>query len=238
MSSTQYTLAGIAVSNGESFVLEIDALEIAGGKLHLLMGPNGSGKSTLLRILAFLDRPAQGEMTFSGAPVAWNARNLAALRRKVTLLQQHPYLFSGSVLANVAFGARMRGISKEARRELASSLLRRVGLEGFEKRNARHLSGGEASRVSLARALACKPEVLLLNEPLAQADKQSVAALTSLIAALPAEGLTVVMSSHDDLLAERLGDSVIHLREGRVSAVDRPPRFIHNDQENRCDGLP
>ncbi len=78
------TLAGVAVSNGESLLLEIDSLEIAGGKLHLLMGPNGSGQSTLLRILAFLDKPAHGEMTFSGAPVKWNARNGLLLQRVLT----------------------------------------------------------------------------------------------------------------------------------------------------------
>lgn len=219
MTPFHYSLAGVEVRYADRLALQIERLDLAQGELHLLMGANGAGKSTLLRLLAFLEKPHRGQVAFSGTPVAWNSRSLRALRRRVTLLHQHPYLFTGTVFSNIALGPKARGMRKAEIAPLVSQLLAMVGLQGFEARNARHLSGGQASRVALARALACQPEVLLLDEPLAQTDKESAAILRDLIASLPAQGITVVLSSHEESLADEASTNLIQLDSGRVLAL-------------------
>jgi tungstate transport system ATP-binding protein len=216
MSQAKYRLSSIQAMHGKTVSLTIDELTIAAGELHLLAGSNGSGKSTLLGILAFLNKPQRGTVYFDGAPVSWEPKECTALRRRVTLLHQTPYLFSGSVAANVSFGLVARGAGKESAQSVVRESLERVGLEGFELRKARQLSGGESRRVALARALACKSEVLLLDEPFANVDRASGALLESVVTSLVASGITVVISSHDELLGAKLGARVIRLEDGKL----------------------
>jgi tungstate transport system ATP-binding protein len=175
----------------------------------------------LLNILAFLTKPDRGEMFFDGVAVRWESQECALLRKRVTLLHQHPYLFTGTVAANVAFGAAARGASKDQAHRVVKESLAMVGLEGFESRNARRLSGGESRRVALARALACNSEVLLLDEPIAHVDRGSAGILESLIASLAAGGMTIVMSSHDERLGARLGARVTYLEDGKVRSSEQ-----------------
>jgi tungstate transport system ATP-binding protein len=212
-----YELATVQVRFGPRVALDIDHLSIAGGCLNILVGPNGSGKSTLLGLLAFLTKPDRGRVTFGGSPVKWNSRELAHLRKQVTLLHQESYLFSGSVMANVAFGLRLRGMDHHEMRCSAQAALSLVGLEGFEDRDAGGLSGGEARRVALARALALRPQILLLDEPLAHVDHASAEIIEKLITARSAAGLTIVMASHDEQIQRRLPSRLIRLNAGRVS---------------------
>jgi tungstate transport system ATP-binding protein len=215
----KYQLSSIEARYGNTLGVAVDELTITAGGLHVLVGPNGSGKSTLLGILAFLNRPEKGTIRFDGARVNWTPKECALLRRRVTLLHQNPYLFSGSVASNVAFGLVARGADKAYARDVVRESLEKVGLAGFESRTARKLSGGESRRVALARALACKPEVLLLDEPVAHVDRTSAALFESLAATLAAGGMTIVMSSHDERLGAKLGAKVIHLEEGRLEAA-------------------
>jgi tungstate transport system ATP-binding protein len=211
-----YHLVSVQVRFGSRLALDVNELVLAGGCLHVLMGPNGSGKSTLLDVLAFLRKPDHGCVAFRGTPACWTRKELGLLRKQVTLLHQHPYLFSGTVMANVGFGLRLRGANKEEIRRSVGDTLGLVGLEGFEARYAAHLSGGEARRVALARALACRPEVLLLDEPLAHVDQESADIIEGLIASRSRDGTTIVMSSHDEHIGERLSSRVIRLKEGLV----------------------
>lgn len=223
MKPAQYQLAEIRAFYRANLALEVDELTIASGRLHILAGPNGSGKSTLLGILAFLMKPAHGQIVFAGTQVDWQRRQLASLRRRVTLLHQHSLLFSGTVSANVAFGPKARGMAREDVQRAVRESLAMVGLDGFESRNARHLSGGEARRVALARALACQPEVLLLDEPLAHVDKETAQIVEALVISLSGRGTTVVMSSHNEQLAQRTESRVIRLLDGKLeSMVDGP----------------
>jgi tungstate transport system ATP-binding protein len=215
----QYQLAEIRAFYRANLALEVDELTIASGRLHILAGPNGSGKSTLLGILAFLMKPDQGQVVFAGTQVDWQRRQLAGLRRRVTLLHQHSLLFSGTVSANVAFGPKARGMAKEDVQRAVRESLAMVGLDGFESRNARHLSGGEARRVALARALACQPEVLLLDEPLAHVDKETAQIVEALVISLSSQGTTVVMSSHNEQLAQRTDSRVIRLLDGKLESM-------------------
>ena len=141
---------------------------------------------------------------------------MAEPRRKVTLLHQSPYLFEGTVHANVAFGLKARGIPGDERRRAVEKALDIVGLQGFGDRKARELSGGETQRVAMARALVLKPEVLLLDEPLANIDRETTGLLETVIASLPAQGTTVVMTTHNPDHPGRLNGETIFLEGGRV----------------------
>lgn len=229
MSIAKYHLSSVQASYGKTLGVAIDELSLSAGGLYVLVGPNGSGKSTLLGILAFLNKPDQGTVSFDGVPVNWTRKECALLRQRVTLLHQRPYLFSGSVASNVAFGLAARGADKTMIQDVVSESLDKVGLSGFELRTARKLSGGESRRVALARALACKPEVLLLDEPVANVDRASATLFEALVVSRAADGITVVISTHDERLGTRLGATVIYLEDGRLAS---PPVQL------RSTGLP
>ena len=211
-----YRLNSIRKCYGSSVVLDIDELTIVEGRLYTLIGANGAGKSTLLNILAFLSPPTAGEIFYAGKRVDWNHGSVEEHRRKVTLLHQSPYLFEGTVHANVAFGLKARGIPGEEQRRTVEKALDIVGLQEFGDRKARELSGGETQRVAMARALVLKPEVLLLDEPLANIDRETTGLLETVIASLPAQGTTVVMTTHDPDHPDRLNGESIFLEGGRV----------------------
>ena len=215
-----YRLRSVTKRYGSNVAVDIDALAIEAGRLYTLTGANGAGKSTLLGILAFLTPPSTGEIFYAGERIEWKGDAVRGLRRKVTLLHQSPYLFGGTVFRNVAYGLSMRGIAGEEGRKAVDRALETVGLEGFRDRDARELSGGEAQRVAMARALAPAPEVLLLDEPLANIDRETAGLLEAVIASLPSRGTTVVMTTHDPDPPARWKGGSIALDGGRVA----PPR--------------
>jgi tungstate transport system ATP-binding protein len=156
------------------------------------------------------------------------------------LLHQRPYLFSGSVAINVAFGLEARSASKEVVQDVIRESLEKVGLSGFESRIARKLSSGESRRVALARALACKLEVLLLDEPVANVDLASAALSESLVISLDADGMTVVIFSHDERLGERLGATMIYLEHGKLDrTLEQLPSagLLDHAEENHANSL-
>ena len=217
-----YQLDNIRKNYGSREALAIDRLIIDAGRCYTLTGPNGSGKSTLLQILAFMFPTTAGELLFCGEPVVWENGPLLGLRRQVTLLHQAPYLFTTSVQANVAFGLKARGITGAEQHRLVDEALEMVQLSGFQKRRARELSGGEAQRVAMARALALGPKVLLLDEPLANVDRKSSELLEELIISLPARGTSVIITTHDPEHRQRFGSDRIHLVAGRPAAPPQP----------------
>jgi tungstate transport system ATP-binding protein len=235
----QYQLTGVTKYYGKKLALQLESLSILPGLIYLLTGANGSGKSTLLSILAFLSKPERGDIEFDGNLVEWKNAELQALRRKVTLLHQSPYLFTGTVFGNIAYGLKLRGQKDGALNRRVSEALGLVRLSGFESRNVRQLSGGEARRVSLARALALQPEVLLFDEPLANLDRDSAEVVDEIITALPSQGTTVVVATHDPQHAERLGGITIQLVDNRLDRV--PPEDYmesHENQVQTCQPLP
>jgi tungstate transport system ATP-binding protein len=217
-----YRLDSIRKCYGSIVALDIEELTIGEGRIYTLMGANGAGKSTLLNILAFLSPPTSGEIFYSGKRVDWHHGSVEEHRRKVTLLHQSPYLFGGTVYDNVAFGLKARGIRGEEQQRRVDKALDTAGLPGFRDRKARELSGGEAQRVAMARALALEPEVLLLDEPLANIDRETTGSLETVIASLPARGTTVVLITHDPDQPDRLNGESILLEGGKV-AIPRPP---------------
>lgn len=211
-----YRLRSIRKSYGPNVVLDVDELTIAADRLYTLTGANGAGKSTLLALLAFLSPPTSGEIWFAGERMDWRNGTARRQRRKVTLLHQSPYLFRGSVYDNVAFGLTARGIRGEKQRQIVDEALEIVALRGFRDRTAQELSGGESQRVAMARAWAFRPEVLLLDEPLANLDREVAGLLEGVIASLPAQGTTVVMTTHDPGQPGRLKSETIVMERGRI----------------------
>jgi tungstate transport system ATP-binding protein len=222
--STQYRLHGFRCGYKGGFVLNVDELVIRRRRLNVLTGPNGCGKSTLLRVLAFLTGPLSGSVDFGDRTVSWSARDLRSLRQRVTIVDQNPYLFRGTVASNVEYGLKVRGIRGQAAGSAVHDALALVSLGGFQERQVRELSGGECRRVALARALALNPEVLLLDEPTANLDTRSADVVERVIAALPEFGTTVVMSTHDRGIGDRLDCDVIRLLDGRIDRAHQPER--------------
>ena len=198
-------------------VLRVGELGVETGEVLAVIGPNGAGKSTLLQVAALVLRPSQGEVLFDGAPVGVDT---LATRRRLAIALQAPHLIHASVLENAALGLRLRGVAAAERRRRALGWLRRFGVEALAARPATRLSGGEAQRVSLARAFAVAPELLLLDEPFSGLDEATRGGLLDDLAGVLGEtGVTTVFVTHDRNEALRLADRVAVLIGGRLRQV-------------------
>ena len=195
-------------------VVSVDELSLEEGQLTVLVGDNGSGKTTLLRLLNGHLSPTEGGIEYRGQSLAAEGRN--AMRSDSVMVHQTPLLFRGTVLQNVGYGLRIRGMSREEVTRLSGRALSRVGLAGFERRRASSLSGGEKQRAAIARALVLEPRVLLLDEPTANVDPDSRHVVEKIILEASAAGATVIMSTHAMELAYRLCGRLVRMEGGRV----------------------
>ncbi len=195
-------------------VLAIEALALQPGTRLALVGPNGSGKSTLLRLLAFLEAPTAGELTLAGRRVR-TGRERRAARRRVTLVEQHPLLFRGTVLENLVYPLRLRGADRAATEGAARAALEGLQLGALAERQARELSEGQVQRVAVARALAARPDILLLDEAVSAADRAAQHALFAAVATEQGRRpLAVCFASHLLEEAYRWSNDLLALHEG------------------------
>jgi tungstate transport system ATP-binding protein len=215
-------LEGVRVARGSHTILEIPALDVRRGEVLVAIGPNGAGKSTLTRVLGLLETPVAGVVRFGGAPVSPQA--VLTLRRRTAAAFQEPLLADTTVFDNVAMGLRFRGAPRAAIGPRVTRWLERLGLAALGSRQARTLSGGEAQRTSLARALAVDPELLLLDEPFAALDQPTREALIADLAAiLRQDRTTTVLVTHERAEALALGDRIAVLIGGRLAQVGDAP---------------
>ncbi|RYB94956.1 ABC transporter ATP-binding protein [Nocardioides oleivorans] len=197
------------------------SLEVGNGETVALLGPNGAGKSTVLAVAAGLLRPDRGRVSLDGRPLTVRGHperdvDVPPHDRHVSLLAQEPLLFPHlSVLDNVAFGPRSRGRSRAASREAASHWIAEVGIEELAARKPAQLSGGQAQRAAVARALASDPGLLLLDEPMAALDVAVTPALRQTLRRV-LEDRTVLLVTHDPLDALVLADRVVVIHDGKV----------------------
>lgn len=201
---------GLAFEGGGRRLIDRVDVEIAAGRRTVIMGANGAGKSLLLRLLHGLIAPVSGRILWQGRPLD------AAARRVQAMVFQRPVLLRRSVLANLRFALAIRGYRGAERQAREREALARARLEDLAHRPARVLSGGEQQRLAVARALACEPEILFLDEPTASLDPASTHAIEALIEEAHAAGVTIVIVTHDAGQARRLGDDVIFMADGRV----------------------
>jgi tungstate transport system ATP-binding protein len=203
-------LAADAVSyHGDGRTL-VDGLRftIPAGGLTVLLGPNGAGKSLTLRLCHGLLTPSRGR-------ISWAATTEGRARRHAMVFQK-PIMLRRSVEANVAHALSAAGLPAAERRERSLAALSRFGLAEKARQAARLLSGGEQQRLAIARAWALRPELLFLDEPTSQLDPAATRQIEELLAGLVAEGITVVMSTHDLGQAKRLASRVLFLHHGRL----------------------
>ncbi|MFL5759433.1 MAG: ABC transporter ATP-binding protein [Thermomicrobiales bacterium] len=218
-------MRGIEVKRGARATLHVPELDIAPGEVVTLAGPNGAGKSTLLQVAALLLQPAKGEILISGE-LASHKRSLA-LRRRIAMVFQSPLLFDLSVLDNAASGLRFRGVGRHDAEARAREWLQRFGVGHLADRAARTLSGGEAQRVSLARAFAVDPMLILLDEPFAALDPPSRSRLVPDLARnLRESGAAAAIVTHDLDEALALGDRLGILLDGRIAQLDNPGTLL------------
>ena len=210
-----YHLKNICHYYGNTKVLDFDELKIKKGSITALIGPNGSGKSTLLKLLAFAQKPTQGQIFYKGhKEYPFSQRT----RSKITLLTQKPYLLKRTIFENIAYGLKIRKDTDHLEKRVEEALLN-VGLdyEKFENRKWHELSGGEAQRVAMAARLILKPEVLLLDEPVASVDTKSAKLIRR--ASLNAKkewGTTLVIASHDLQWLYSISDRQLSMFKGQL----------------------
>jgi putative ABC transport system ATP-binding protein len=208
---------------GEAWIVNDISLDVRRGELLGIVGASGSGKSSFLRLLNRLDEPSSGTVFLEGQ----DYRQIPPrdLRRRVGMVTQRPFLFPGGIAANLRFGPAQRGETLPDSE--VADLLERVGLPGFAGRDVANLSGGEQQRVSLARALANRPEVLLLDEPTSALDEEAKRGIEELIRDLLGDGaFTFVMVTHDREQARRLCQRVGLIEAGRLACIGSPAEVL------------
>jgi putative ABC transport system ATP-binding protein len=207
---------GRELSPSAHFLLRGVSFGLIQGEVLGIVGPSGAGKSTLLRLINRLDEPTDGAVFFHGR----DYRELPpeTLRRSIGMVMQRAYLFPGTIAENIAFGPRQHGTTITPTQ--IDALLAEVGLEGYASRDALTLSGGEAQRVAITRALANGPEVLLLDEPTSALDEASRGSVERLIERLIRERhLTCLWVTHSPDQARTMADRILVIEAGQIKAL-------------------
>ncbi|ODS51074.1 MAG: hypothetical protein ABS42_00335 [Bdellovibrio sp. SCN 50-8] len=201
-------------------MLDSVSVRIEQGEFFSLLGPSGCGKTTLLRIIAGLEKADSGKILFKGQDISgWPAQQ----RPFRMVFQRHALFPHLKVFDNVAFGLKLQKLSKEEIRERVMEALSLVRMDGFQDRYPATLSGGQSQRVALARALVCRPEVVLLDEPLAALDQKLRETMQTELRLLQKRlGITFIYVTHDQQEAFAMSDRVAVMAEGRFEQISDP----------------
>ena len=225
----------LSKSFGDHQVLKDISEHIYPGDKVVIVGPSGSGKSTFLRSLNLLELPTEGSITFDGVEITDPKTDIDQIRRKMGMLFQHFNLFPNmTIKRNITLAPVRTGLMSQAQAdELAMQLLRRVGLE--EKANAypNQLSGGQKQRIAIVRALAMNPKVMLFDEPTSALDPEMVGEVLSVMKELAADGMTMVVVTHEMGFAREVGSRILFMDEGRIVEQGTPEEVFGNPQNPR-----
>ena len=212
-------LEGVTFAAGGRAILRSIDLTLAAGPRTMILGANGAGKSVLVRICHGLIAPSAGR-------VRWSNPEHAGAPRRQAMVFQRPVLLRRSVLGNLTFALSVAGVPRADREPRARAALARVGLGPYWDRPARVLSGGEQQRLALARAWMLRPEVLFLDEPTANLDPGATREIEATIRSIHDSGTKIVMITHNLGQAQRLGDEVVFLDQGRLAERAPVDRFF------------
>lgn len=193
-------------------------LEVKKGEIVALLGKNGAGKSTLFLQFNGILRPDSGEIFIEGRPLEYNKKSLVNARQKVGIVFQNPddQIFAPTVEDDVAFGPLNLKLPIDEVRKRVTDALRRVGMEGFEKKAPHYLSGGQKKRIAIAGILAMKPEIMILDEPMAGLDPVGAAKIINLLKELNEEGITILISTHDVNIIQDYVDKIFVINDGEI----------------------
>ncbi|MFI6386969.1 amino acid ABC transporter ATP-binding protein [Nonomuraea sp. NPDC050547] len=221
---------------GEHHVLRDVDLDVARGEVVVVVGPSGSGKSTLCRCLNRLETVQRGEVVIDGVPAPLEGRELAKLRADVGMVFQSFNLFQHmSVLDNVTLAPmKVRGAGRADAEKTARELLERVGIGAQAGKLPAQLSGGQQQRAAIARALAMRPKVMLFDEPTSALDPEMVGEVLDVMTGLAADGMTMVVVTHEMGFARKAADRVVFMADGQIVEQGAPAAFFDSPQTDRA----
>jgi len=221
---------------GGKIVLKDATLSVHKGELKVLIGPSGGGKSTLLQCINFLVTPDKGRVWLKGKEIIKaRKRDLYAYRQNVGMIFQDFNLFDHlTALRNVEIGLiRVKKMGKDEARQKAMHELERVDLKEHVSKYPAQLSGGQKQRVSIARALAMDPEVMLLDEPTSALDPELISEVLAVIKDLRANGMTMIMSTHQIGFAREMADEIVFLEDGNIVEVGTSEKIFSRAENQR-----
>lgn len=228
----------IAKTFGERQVLEDVNLQVNQGDVVVILGPSGSGKTTFLRCLNHLEKADSGRLTLAGKTydlAKLSKKDILEIRKKTAFVFQHYNLFANkTALENILEGLIVaRKVPKEEALKRAESALEKVGLLPYKDYYPSQLSGGQQQRIGIARAIAVKPEVILLDEPTSALDPELVGDVLDVLKQLAGEGVTMVVVTHEMGFARDVANHVIFMDGGRIVEENNPHDFFSRPQEER-----
>ncbi|BBB00321.1 putative glutamate ABC transporter ATP-binding protein [Actinacidiphila reveromycinica] len=228
-------IAGVNKHFGRTQVLHDIDLDVAAGEVVVVIGPSGSGKSTLCRCVNRLETITSGTIAIDGVPLPAEGRQLAGLRADAGMVFQSFNLFAHlTALQNVVLApVKVRGRSRADAESAGRLLLARVGLADKADSYPAELSGGQQQRVAIARALAMDPKVLLFDEPTSALDPEMIQEVLDVLVELAAEGMTMIVVTHEMGFARKAADRVVFMDEGRILEISPPAEFFTSPRHER-----
>lgn len=228
MADCIFRVENLIKNYGDKNVLNIEAMEIYKNKITAIIGPSGAGKSTLLHLLNGIEPPSSGSIWFEDRRIEYKDMDLD-IRRSMVMVFQKPVVFSTTVYENLAYGLKLRGIEKKEIEKRVEEMLEVTGLRDKSQQKANTLSGGEAQRVAVARAMIIRPKALLLDEPTTNLDPANVLTIEELIKyGKNKYGISVIIVTHNMFQAKRLSDNCLFMLGGRIIEYDTTENLFTN----------
>ncbi|WP_407422506.1 ATP-binding cassette domain-containing protein [Methanobrevibacter sp.] len=199
-------------------------LEVKKGEIVALLGKNGAGKSTLFLHFNGILKPTKGRILIEGEELKYDKKNLVKFRQKIGIVFQNPddQLFAPTVEEDVAFGPLNLGLEMDEVQDRVEDALKKVGMDGFEKKAPHHLSGGQKKRVAIAGILAMKPDIMVLDEPTSGLDPKGASDILKLLYELNGEGMTIIISTHDVDLVPIYSSKIYVISSGEIIKSGTP----------------
>ncbi|EJW15743.1 amino acid ABC transporter ATP-binding protein [Paenibacillus alvei] len=222
-------------SYGKLDILKGVNLSIDRGEVVVVIGPSGSGKSTLLRCINLLETPTKGDILFEGQCITDKSHNINKTREKMGMVFQSFNLFPHmTVLQNIALAPiKVKSVPEADAKKLAIELLGKVGLADKANAYPRQLSGGQKQRIAIARALAMQPHVMLFDEPTSALDPEMVGEVLEVMKSLAAEGMTMVIVTHEMNFAREVGDRILFMDGGNIVEEGSPQQLFNQPAHAR-----